>query len=156
MCKVLREHPFVDIIDKFLIQHGITLKPVKEANSIYWSFFCNPGLSVWFSLYVDEADEVFVHLDVSFGRIKSRDSGAALLFMQKNFDHHYPLWFAIDDSGCISLKFRCYSDGVSAEHLLIRLQTIMILGRRSATEFVISKNILFPLENESMANTTVH
>ena len=143
----LSEHPFALLIMAYLESIGVGEESKREVSGeIVWSTTLEPGLSVAYRLYKDRNQEVFLHFEVAIGYLPeaSEDLIAATL-LQEQYNHHFPLFYAITEERLLVILFRTYCDGITAAHALLRIHTIITLGAHSREVFVKPEFGLQPL-----------
>ena len=143
-----KEHPFAAIVEDFLRSMGIVPEDVRRGvpGETVWSFLTGSGLSIAFRLYKTPPGEVFFHLECAFGRVP--EGGEDLIseaLLRQQYSHYFPLWFSLGENNLAVLLCRSFCDGITPEHFLLRLDSMLIYGAQMKEHFGKSEYGLQPL-----------
>jgi hypothetical protein len=125
------EHPFARSIESYLDSIGKVPNSICRSNDqeAVWSFCTAPGLSLAYRLYKTQAMEVFLHLECAFGFCpEGGEDLVAAMLLREQHSHHFPILFALTEDRLLVAICRSYCAGVTEQHLLLRLDSMITFG----------------------------
>lgn len=119
----------VELVRNWLTEEQIDYKVVEKKDEsrrrIAWTTQCDPGISIYNSIYSDKDGEFFLWHEAAIARVEAPSRALLHFLLNKNATFFVPYRFALNDDNLILIQLRVYLGGITLDHLDLRLNSLI-------------------------------
>lgn len=130
----------VSLVREWLTNDNVDYKAVEKFDEarkrVSWSTQCDPGISIYNSIYSDQEGEFFLWHEAAIAKVETPTRALLHFLLNKNHTFFVPYRFAINDDNLILVQLRVYLGGITLEHLDLRLNSIIPFSQAALADLV--------------------
>ncbi len=119
----------VGMVRNWLMEGDIDYKAVEKMDEsrkrISWVTQCDPGISIYNSIYSDKDGEFFLWHEAAIARVEAPSRALLHFLLNKNSTFFVPYRFALNENNLILIQLRVYLGGITLDHLDLRLNSLI-------------------------------
>jgi hypothetical protein len=119
----------IGLVRNWLSEEHIDYKAVENMDEsrkrISWTTQCDPGISIYNSIYSDKEGEFFLWHEAAIARVEAPSRALLHFLLNKNATFFVPYRFALNDDNLILIQLRVYLGGITLDHLDLRLNSLI-------------------------------